>query len=215
MRLIFLGAPGAGKGTQAVYLCEKYAIPQISTGDMLRKAVQDGTELGRQAKAIMESGGLVSDDIIIGLMRERLAQPDCGRGYILDGFPRTLAQAAGLDAMLGKDGIQLVMLFDVPETVILTRLTSRRTCSRCGKIFNMISNPPPADLVCPDCGGRIIQRDDDTEATVLNRLRVYEEKTAPLKGYYEKQNKLAILRGDAPLEQIHREMDDLVAPLVR
>ncbi len=215
MRLIFLGAPGAGKGTQAVYLCEKYAIPQISTGDMLRKAVQEGTELGRQAKAIMESGALVSDDIIIGLMRERLAQPDCGRGYILDGFPRTLAQAAGLDAMLGKDGIQLVMLFDVPETIILTRLTSRRTCSRCGKIFNMISNPPPADLVCPDCGGRIIQRDDDTEATVLNRLRVYEEKTAPLKGYYEKQNKLAILRGDASLDRIHREMDDLVAPLVR
>ncbi|HPN35053.1 MAG TPA: adenylate kinase [bacterium] len=215
MRLIFLGAPGAGKGTQAVYLCEKYAIPQISTGDMLRKAVQDGAELGRQAKAIMESGGLVSDDIIIGLMRERLAQPDCGRGYILDGFPRTLAQAAGLDAMLGKDGIQLVLLFDVPEKVILARLTSRRTCSQCGKIFNMISNPPPADLVCPDCGGRIIQRDDDTEATVLNRLRVYEEKTAPLKGYYEKQNKLAILRGDAPLDQIHREMDDLVAPLAR
>lgn len=215
MRLIFLGAPGAGKGTQAVYLCEKYSIPQISTGDMLRKAVQDGAELGRQAKTIMESGGLVSDDIIIGLMRERLAQPDCGRGYILDGFPRTLAQAAGLDAMLGKDGIQRVLLFDVPEAVILTRLTSRRTCNQCSKIFNMISNPPPADLSCPDCGGRIIQRDDDTEATVRNRLRVYEEKTAPLKGYYEKQNKLAILRGDAPLDQIHREMDDLVAPLVR
>ncbi|NLP08919.1 adenylate kinase [bacterium] len=215
MRLIFLGAPGAGKGTQAVYLCEKYAIPQISTGDMLRKAVQEGTELGRQAKTIMESGGLVSDEIIIGLMRERLGQPDCGRGYILDGFPRTLAQAAGLDAMLGKEGIQLVLLFDVPEEVILARLTSRRTCSQCGKIFNMISHPPPADLICPDCSGRIIQRDDDTEATVLNRLRVYEEKTAPLKEYYEKQSKLAILRGDAPLDQIRREMDDLVAPLVR
>ncbi len=212
MRLIFLGAPGAGKGTQAAYLCDKYGIPQISTGDILRKAVQDGTELGKQAKAIMESGALVSDDIIIKLVQARLGQPDCTKGYILDGFPRTLPQAAGLDAMLADKGIQLVLFFDVAEKIIIQRLTSRRTCSKCARIFNMITDAPPADMICPTCGGAVIQREDDKEATVLNRLQVYKEKTAPLKGYYEKQGKLVPLKGDQPLEQTRREMDALLAP---
>jgi adenylate kinase len=212
MRLIFLGAPGAGKGTHAVYLGEKYGIPQISTGDILRKAVQDGTELGRQAKAIMDSGALVSDEIIIKLMQERLKQPDCVKGYILDGFPRTLPQAAGLDQMLADQGIQLVLFFDVAEKIVIQRLTSRRTCAKCARIFNMISDAPPADMICPTCGGGIIQRDDDKEATVLNRLKVYEEKTAPLKHYYEQQGKLTSLNGDLPLDRIRREMDALLTP---
>ena len=215
MRLIFLGAPGAGKGTQAVYLCEKYAIPQVSTGDILRKAVQEGTELGRQAKGIMEAGGLVSDDIIIQLMQERLSQPDCAAGYILDGFPRTLHQAASLDAMLADRGIERVLFFDVPESVILQRLTSRRTCSQCGKNFNLITDPPPADGRCSNCGGGIIQRDDDKEETVRKRLQVYEEKTAPLKAYYQKQQKLIQVSGALPLEEIRRELEVVLKPLER
>jgi adenylate kinase len=213
MRLIFLGAPGAGKGTQASYLCGKYGIPQISTGDILRKAVQEGTELGKQAKSIMEAGALVPDDIIVQMVRERLAQPDCQKGYILDGFPRTIPQAESLDTILGQSGIQLVMLFDVPQSIILQRLTSRRTCGSCNKIFNMISDPPPANLICPACAGTIIQREDDKEATVLNRLKVYEEKTAPLQGYYQKQGKLKVLAGDRPLDETRREMDQLLASL--
>lgn len=213
MRLIFLGAPGAGKGTQAAYLCEKYGIPQISTGDILRKAVQEGTPLGRQAKSIMEQGALVPDDIIVQMVRERLAQPDCKKGYILDGFPRTIPQAESLDAILGEAGIQLVMLFDVPQSVILQRLTSRRTCATCSKIFNMTSDPPPASMICPACGGTVIQREDDKEATVLNRLKVYDEKTAPLQGYYQTQGKLKVLAGDRPLDETRREMDQLLASL--
>jgi len=215
MRLIFLGAPGAGKGTQAVHLVQKYGIPQDSTGDILRKAEQEGTELERKAKVIMEAGGLVSDDIIMGLVQQRLTQEDGRTGYILDGFPRTLRQASDLDALLGGQGIEMVLFFDVPESVLISRLTSRRTCEKCGRNFNMISDPPPADRVCPSCSGGIIQREDDQEATVMNRLRVYQEKTAPLKSYYEKQQKLQVIRGDLPLGQIHDEMDRLLAPLKR
>jgi adenylate kinase len=215
MRLIFLGAPGAGKGTQAVHLVNNYGIPQVSTGDILRKAVQEGTELGRQAKVIMEAGGLVSDEIIMGLVQQRLTQEDCRKGYILDGFPRTLRQASGLDALLADQGIEMVLFFDVPEHVLISRLTSRRTCEKCGRNFNMISDPPPADRLCPSCGGGIIQREDDQEATVMRRLQVYQEKTAPLKSYYEKQQKLKVIRGDLPLGQIHDEMDRLLEPLKR
>jgi len=155
LRVIFLGPPGAGKGTQAAYLAEKYSIPQISTGDILRKAAQEGTELGRKAKAIMDAGGLVSDEIIVALVKERLAQNDCLEGYILDGFPRTLRQAESLDSMLGKDNaVQAVVYFDLEEEDVVQRLTSRRTCNRCGKNFNVISDPPPASGRCDLCGGR-------------------------------------------------------------
>lgn len=214
MRLIFLGAPGTGKGTQASVLAQKYNIPQISTGDILRKAVADGTELGKKAKAIMESGGLVSDDIIIGLIDERLSQDDCANGYILDGFPRTIKQAEELDALLdGKKGIDAVIYFDVSEEEIVKRLTSRRTCTQCGYNHNMIYDPPVDGDKCAKCGGTVIQRDDDKEETVRNRLVVYNEKTAPLVDYYKKQNKLYAIDGSQDVEKVRQDIIDLYEKL--
>ena len=214
MRVIFLGAPGTGKGTQAVWLSEKFAIPQISTGDILRKAVAEGTELGKAADAVMKSGGLVSDELIVALVRERLEQPDCRPGFILDGFPRTIAQGESLDLMLGREkAIQSVIFFDVSEAGIVTRLTSRRTCSGCARNYNMISDPPPASGLCESCGGRIIQRPDDSEETVRKRLQVYEEKTAPLKEFYNKQKKLYILRAEQPVERVREELVTLLSGL--
>lgn len=211
MRLIFLGAPGSGKGTQAIWLRDRFGIPQISTGDILRKAVADGTELGRQADGIMKSGGLVSDELIIALVRERLEQPDCQPGFILDGFPRTIAQGQSLDAMLGAaKAIQQAIFFDVSEAEIIKRLTSRRTCSGCARNYNVISDPPPASGLCGSCGGAIIQRQDDTEETVRKRLEVYEEKTAPLKEFYNVQKKLYILRAEQPVERVRAELEALV-----
>ena len=214
MRVIFLGAPGTGKGTQAVWLSDKFTIPQISTGDILRKAVADGTELGKKADVVMKSGGLVSDDLIIALVRERLDQPDCRPGFILDGFPRTIAQGESLDLMLGREkAIQSVIFFDVSEAGIVTRLTSRRTCSGCARNYNMISDPPPASGLCGSCGGRIIQRPDDSEETVRKRLQVYDEKTAPLKEFYNKQKKLYILRAEQPVERVREELAALLSGL--
>ncbi|MDZ7345863.1 MAG: adenylate kinase [candidate division KSB1 bacterium] len=207
MRYIFLGAPGTGKGTQASVLSQMFGIPQISTGDILRKAVADGTELGRQAKAVMEAGGLVSDDIILALIKERLAQPDAAKGYILDGFPRTVQEAGAVDDLRKKDGgIDAVVYFQVDEEEIVRRLTSRRTCRQCGLNYNMISDPPPADNRCRVCGGEIYQRDDDKEETVRNRLRVYHEKTAPLVEYYRKQGKLYSIDGSKPVEEVRQEI---------
>ncbi len=210
MRLIFLGAPGTGKGTQASVLAEKYSIPQISTGDILRKAVADRTELGKKAKAIMDSGGLVPDDVIIGLIEDRLSQPDAEKGYILDGFPRTIKQAQALDKLLPEDkSIDAVIYFDVPAEEIVGRLTSRRTCSVCGKNYNMKTDPPPPDNKCLVCGGDIIQRDDDKEETVRNRLSVYNEKTAPLVEYYDKQEKLYRIDGSQEVEEVRKDIFDL------
>jgi adenylate kinase len=211
MRLIFLGAPGTGKGTQASDLADRYSIPQISTGDILRKAVQDGTELGKKAKAIMDSGGLVSDEIIVQLIQERLGQTDCQSGYILDGFPRTIAQAESLDRLLGSQSITAVIYFDVSERSIIERLTSRRVCVECGNVYNMKVNPPPADGFCEKCHGKIIQRDDDKETTVRNRLRVYGEKTAPLKRYYEEQKKLFSVDGSQPVEKVRQEIEMVIS----
>jgi len=214
MRVIFLGAPGTGKGTQAVWLSEKFAIPQISTGDILRKAVAEGTELGKAADAVMKSGGLVSDELIVALVRERLEQPDCRPGFILDGFPRTITQGESLDLMLGREkAIQSVIFFEVSEAEIVTRLTSRRTCSGCARNYNMISDPPPASGLCESCGGRIIQRPDDSEETVRKRLQVYEEKTAPLKEFYNEQKKLYILRAEQPVERVREELVTLLSGL--
>jgi adenylate kinase len=210
MRLIFLGAPGTGKGTQASNLAEKYSIPQISTGDILRKAVQDGSELGKKAKAIMESGGLVSDEIIIQLIKERLSQSDCRKGYILDGYPRTIAQAESLDRLLGSQAISAVIYFDVSERSIIERLTSRRVCVECGNVYNMHGNPPPADGFCEKCHGKIIQRDDDKESTVHNRLQVYNEKTAPLTRFYEKQKKLFSIDGSQSVENVRQAIEKVI-----
>lgn len=192
MKLILLGAPGAGKGTVAKMLAKTDGSVQISTGDILRGAVAAGTELGKQAKAAMDAGDLVSDDLIMGIMEERLKEDDCKNGYLLDGFPRTIPQAEALKALLEKMGEKLdyTVEIDVPRDVILDRLTTRRTCTSCGEIYNVKSNPPKVEGVCDKCGGEVTQRDDETEEAIGNRLDVYNEKTAPLVGYYEKEGLL-------------------------
>ncbi|MCW8831377.1 MAG: adenylate kinase [Gammaproteobacteria bacterium] len=192
MKLILLGAPGAGKGTVAKLLTKLDGSVQISTGDILRGAVAAGTELGMKAKAAMEAGDLVSDDLIMGIMEERLKEDDCKAGYLLDGFPRTIPQAEALKELLAKMGEELdcVVDIDVPRDVILDRLTTRRTCESCGEIYNVKSNPTKVEGVCDKCGGPVTQRADETEEAISNRLDVYNEKTAPLAGFYEKEGML-------------------------
>ena len=192
MKLILLGAPGAGKGTVAKLLTKLDGSVQISTGDILRAAVAAGTELGKKAQAAMKAGDLVSDDLIMGIMGERLKEADCKNGYLLDGFPRTIPQAEALKIMLAKMGEKLDCVVDisVPRDVILDRLTTRRTCTKCNAIYNTKSNPPKKEGVCDKCGGPVVQREDETEAAISNRLDVYNEKTAPLAGYYKKEGLL-------------------------
>lgn len=192
MKLILLGAPGAGKGTVAKMLTKMDGSVQISTGDILRAAVAAGTELGKKAEAAMKAGDLVSDDLIMGIMRERLKEDDCKSGYLLDGFPRTIPQAEALTELLADMGEQLdaVVNIDVPRDVILDRLTTRRTCQDCGEIYNVKSNPPKEDGKCDKCGGAVVQRDDETEEAINNRLDVYNKMTAPLADFYEKEGSL-------------------------
>ncbi|MDJ0834856.1 MAG: adenylate kinase [Gammaproteobacteria bacterium] len=192
MKLILLGAPGAGKGTVAKMLTAIDGSVQISTGDILRAAVAAGTELGKQAEAAMKAGDLVSDDLIMGIMEERLQEDDCQSGYLLDGFPRTIPQAEALKALLAKMGEQLdcAVNIDVPREVILDRLTTRRTCTDCGAIYNVKSNPTKVEGVCDACGGSVVQRDDETEEAISNRLDVYNEKTAPLADFYDNEGML-------------------------
>ena len=194
MKLILLGAPGAGKGTVAKLLTDVDGSVQISTGDILRGAVQAGTELGKQADAFMKAGDLVPDDLIMGIMEARLQAPDCEQGFLLDGFPRTIPQAEALKGLLDRIGIKLDMAvnLDVPREVILDRLTTRRTCSNsdCQAIYNVKSNPPKQEGVCDKCGSPVIQRDDETEEAISKRLETYNEKTAPLVSFYEKEGLL-------------------------
>lgn len=192
MRLILLGAPGAGKGTVAKLLTAMDGSVQISTGDILRAAVKDGTELGKQAEAFMKAGDLVPDELIMGIMGERLLEEDCQKGFLLDGFPRTIPQAEQLKELLAKLNIELDMAveIDVPREVILDRLTTRRTCTECGAIYNVKSNPPKEEGKCDKCGGPVVQRDDETEEAISNRLDVYNEKTAPLVGFYKNEGML-------------------------
>jgi adenylate kinase len=182
MRLILLGAPGAGKGTQAAFICQKFAIPQISTGDMLRAAVKAGTPLGIEAKKVMDSGGLVSDDIIIGLVKERITQPDCANGFLFDGFPRTLPQADAMKAAGVK--LDLVLEIDVPDAAIIERMSGRRVHVASGRTYHVKFNPPKAEGRDDATGEALIQRDDDREETVLKRLQVYQSQTRPLVDYY-------------------------------
>lgn len=192
MKLILLGAPGAGKGTVAKLLTKMDGSVQISTGDILRGAVAAGTELGKKAEAAMKAGDLVSDDLIMGIMQDRLKEDDCQAGYLLDGFPRTIPQAEALKTLLDNMGEKLdfVVNIDVPRDVILDRLTTRRTCTECGAIYNVKSNPPKQEGQCDTCGGPVVQRDDETEEAIGNRLDVYNEKTAPLADFYEKEGML-------------------------
>lgn len=193
MNLIFLGAPGAGKGTQAEKISEAFKIPQISTGNILREAVKNGTEYGLKAKEAMESGALVSDEIVIGILQDRIAKDDCKNGFILDGFPRTVPQAEALDSMGIK--IDKVIEIDVPDEKIKNRLSGRRVCEGCGASYHIEYNPSKVDGICDKCSAKTVIRKDDQPETVLERLAVYHEKTAPLKDYYANQGKLVTVEG--------------------
>jgi adenylate kinase len=208
MRLVLLGAPGAGKGTQAKMLIEKYKIPQISTGDILRKAVADGTPLGKEAKAIMDKGELVPDKIVLGLVEERLKQGDCKNGYILDGFPRNTAQAEALDKMLKDLGMPLdsALSVDVPKEDLMKRLTGRRTCKSCQQMYNIYFSPPKKEGVCDKCSGVLFQRDDDKEETIKKRLDVYDSSTAPLIDYYKKKGNLKSVMGVGSIDEIFKKV---------
>ncbi len=212
MRLVLLGAPGAGKGTQAKKLIEKYSIPQISTGDILRKAVADGTPLGKEAKSYMDSGGLVPDSVVIGLVKERLAQDDCKKGYILDGFPRTTPQAEALDAELTAMGTPLTdaLSVDVPMNDLMKRLTGRRTCKSCQQMYNLHFSAPQKEGVCDKCSGELMQRDDDKEDTIKNRLEVYEKSTAPLIDYYSGKGILKSVEGTGSIDDIFNKVCSLL-----
>lgn len=191
MKLILLGAPGAGKGTQSEYITQKYGIPQISTGDILRKAVREGTDVGKLAKTYMDSGKLVPDEVIIKIMAVRLKESDCAKGYILDGFPRTINQAEQLETIAKVD---VVINLEVPPEELLVRLTGRRSCPKCGVVYHVRFNSPPQEGKCR-CGSDLVQRDDDREATVMKRLDTYKDQTAPLIDYYEKKGLLKTVNG--------------------
>ncbi|NWF76361.1 MAG: adenylate kinase [Nitrospirae bacterium] len=208
MRIVLLGAPGAGKGTQAKMLIDKYKIPQISTGDILRKAVADGTPLGKEAKAIMEKGELVPDKIVLGLVEERLKQDDCKKGFILDGFPRNTAQAEALDKLLNniKMPLDSALSVDVPKEDLMKRLTGRRTCKSCQQMYNVYYSPPKKEGVCDKCGGELFQRDDDKEETIRKRLDVYDAQTAPLIDYYKKKGILKSVTGVGNIDEIFKKV---------
>ncbi len=205
VRLLVFGRQGAGKGTQATRLAEHYGIVHISTGDMLRAAVKDGTELGKQAKAVMDAGQLVSDEIMLGIISERLAEPDAAPGWLLDGFPRTEEQAKGLVELVGEGGIDLAINLDVPEYVVVQRISSRRVCSNCGRIYS-VDAPPSTPGVCDACGGAVVQRDDDTEEAVLKRLAIYNEQTEPLLEWFDDRGLLATVDGVGDPDAITAEL---------
>ncbi len=213
MRIVLLGAPGSGKGTQAKLLMEQRGIPQISTGDLLRAAVSAKTALGLKAKAAMDAGELVSDEIVLGMVRERLAEPDAERGFILDGFPRNGAQAAALDALLAEIGqdIDRAVHIQVAFDELLKRLTGRRTCTQCGALYNVYFSPPRQEGVCDRCGGTLMHRDDDNEQTISRRLRVYQEQTQPLVDYYQAQGKLATVSGSGEVADILRRVSETLS----
>ena len=204
MNLILLGAPGAGKGTQAELLMEKLSIPGISTGNMLREAIKNGTELGKKVKSYMDGGLLVPDELIMGIVAERVAQPDCANGFMLDGVPRTLAQAEALDAA----GVRIdhVVSIEIEDSVIEGRMTGRRVCSACGASYHVVANPPKAEGVCDSCGGELIIRKDDAPETVRKRLEVYHAQTEVLMDYYGKQGKVRHIKGDQSIEGANEDI---------
>jgi adenylate kinase len=204
MRIVLLGAPGAGKGTQAKKLIERHSMPQISTGDLLRAAVAAGTSLGLEAKDFMDKGELVPDRVVLGMAEERLRQDDCKKGFILDGFPRNTAQAEALDSMLRKLNMPLdaAVSVDVPFEDLMKRLTGRRTCRACGQMYNISLSPSEKEGICDKCGGELYQRDDDREETIKKRLEVYNQKTAPLMTYYRLKGILKSVNGSGSIDEI-------------
>ena len=212
-RVVFLGPPGAGKGTQARQLATGWGVPQIATGDMLREAVAAGTPLGREAKRHMDSGGLVPDDVVIGLVAERLARPDARAGFVLDGFPRTAAQAEALDRMLAERSTPLerVVFFQVARPELLRRLTGRRVCRQCGAPFHLVSAPPRVTGRCDNCGGELYQREDDAETAVARRLDVYASQTEPLLAYYRDRGLLVTVAGEGDVARVGQDILQVVA----
>ena len=204
MNLILLGAPGAGKGTQAELLTKKLSIPAISTGNMLREAMANGSELGKQLKQIMDSGCLVPDDVILSIVAERVARPDCKNGFILDGVPRTLSQAKALDAA----GVRIdhVVSIEIDDSVIEGRMTGRRVCGKCGASYHIVANPPKTEGICDECGAELVIRKDDAPETVRHRLEVYHNSTEVLKTYYAECKKLRVVNGDQPIEDAFRDV---------
>ncbi len=215
MRVVFLGAPGVGKGTQAQRLAVAEKIPQVSTGDILRDAVKRGTSLGLQAKGFMESGKLVPDEVVIGLVREKLASPECAQGYILDGFPRTVAQAEALDRMFketGSPGLDHVVSFDVPNGEIIRRLSGRRSCPACPAVYHIEYDPPKREGRCDKCGEALVQRTDDKPETVEARLKVFDQQTSPLIAYYQKRGLLRRIDATVAIDQVSARLRAVVHP---
>lgn len=212
MKLILLGPPGAGKGTQAKMLVEEFSIPQISTGDILRAAVKDGTPMGKKAKEYMDAGGLVPDEVVVGIVRDRLQEEDCNNGFILDGFPRTVAQADALQTSLQEMNKELdrVISLEVDAEALVERLTGRRTCKECGRGYHVKFDPPRKAGICDVCGGPLFQRNDDQEETIRKRLQVYSEQTAPLIDYYRQAGVLMELDGMQPIPLVKQKILSLL-----
>ena len=212
MKLLIMGRPGAGKGTQAVNIREYYNIPHISTGDMFRAAIKNQTALGLEAKSYMDKGALVPDEVTIGIVKERLLEDDCKKGFLLDGFPRTIAQAEALDEFLKENGIKLDAVLDVnvPAEILVRRMVGRRVCKNCGATYHVEFSPSKVEGVCDNCGNPLIQRADDTEATASNRLKVYDDQTAPLLAYYNKQNLLKTVNGDQPVDKVFEDIKNVL-----
>ena len=212
MKLILLGPPGAGKGTQAKMLTERFSIPQISTGDILRAAVKEGTPMGRKAKEYMDAGGLVPDEVVVGIVRDRLLAADCDNGFILDGFPRTVAQADALQDNLQEmdKALDRVISLEVDAEALVERLTGRRTCKECGRGYHVKFDPPREDAICDACGGSLFQRGDDQEETIRKRLQVYADQTSPLISYYRDADVLMELDGMQPIPQVQEKMLSLL-----
>lgn len=208
LRLILLGPPGAGKGTQAARICQKYGIPHISTGDIFRKHIKEGTDFGKKAQEYMNRGELVPDDLVLEIAEARLLEEDCGNGFLLDGFPRTVRQAEHLDRFLNEKNLSIdkVLDIDVDKEVLMTRLIGRRVCRNCGATYHVITMPPEKEGVCDICGGELYQRSDDTAATVENRIEVYTAQTMPLIEYYKNLGKIARIDGGAELEDVFSDI---------
>lgn len=213
MRLVLLGRPGSGKGTQAVQISAQRGIPQLSTGDMLRDAVRSGSELGRKAEPIMASGGLVPDELVIGIIRERIARDDASAGYILDGFPRTLGQAEALEKMLAEAGrgLDAAVLIDVPAETIVERIAGRRSCPGCNAVFHVVAKPPKVEGVCDSCGGALVIRPDDRPEATRTRIANYDEKTAPLVDWYRGRGLLTEVDGTLPIDEVSSRVAAAVA----
>ncbi len=212
MKIIMLGAPGAGKGTQAKKIAAKYSIPHISTGDIFRANIKNGTELGLKAKSYMDAGGLVPDEITIGMLLDRIHQADCENGYVLDGFPRTIPQAESLTEALKKNGeaIDFAVNVDVPDENIINRMSGRRACLNCGATYHIVYNAPKKENVCDACGQELVLRDDDKPETVKKRLDVYHDQTQPLIDYYKKQNILKTVDGTQPMEKVFADITSIL-----